>query len=203
MKRQATRPRTYTELERHLLIYLKPLHHIPIAALNTRTISVRLGSIAANNGIATADNVRRSLHAFLAWAVRQGLIPQNPAASVERQAIKSRHHVIDADGLRAIWQATDTSEDFSAIVRILMLTGMRMSEVGGLQWQEVRADRIELPAERVKNGRPHTVPITPHVEATLAARPRDPDRDFVFGRDTGGFRGWSGSKVIIDKRIDA
>jgi integrase len=203
MKRQATRPRTYTELERHLLIYLKPLHHIPIAALDTRTVSARLAAIAANNGIATADNVRRSLHAFLAWAVRQGLIPHNPAAGVERQPIKSRHHVIDADGLCALWAATDTPEDFSAIVRLLLLTGARMSEIGGLRWQEVRADRIELPATRVKNNRPHTIPITPQVEAILAARPRDPDRDFVFGRETGGFRGWSGSKVVIDKRIAA
>jgi integrase len=203
MKRQATRPRTYAELERHLLIYLKPFHHIPIAALNAQTITARLGNIAVNNGVATCDNVRRTLHAFLAWAVRQGLIAHNPAAAVERQPIKSRNHVVDANGLRAIWQATDTQEDFSAIVRLLLLTGTRMSEIGGLRWSEIYSDRIVLPGERTKNHREHTVPLTTGVRKILEGRPQVAGRDFVFGRDSGGFRGWSSSKVIIDKRIAA
>jgi integrase len=203
MKRQTTRVRTYIETERHLLTYLKSFHHIPIAALTTQTIAARLGAIAVNSGVPTASNVRRSLHALLAWAMRQGLITHNPAAAVERQPVKSRDHVIDADGIKAIWEATNTPDDFSAIVRLLLLTGMRANEVGCLHWQEVRADRIELPGERTKNGHPHTVPITPQVEAILAPRQRDSDRKFVFGRDTGGFKGWSSSKRILGKRIAA
>ena len=52
-----------------------------------------------------------------------------------------------------------------------------------------------IAAERVKNGRAHTVPLTAQMRAILDQRPRTSTSDFVFGRDTGrGFTGWSSSK---------
>ena len=60
----------------------------------------------------------------------------------------------------AIWAATAGSDDYSAIVRLLLLTGCRADEIGSLSWAEVFGDRIVLPgtarkvvplrAERVK-----------------------------------------------------
>ena len=92
--------------------------------------------------------------------------------------------------------------DFNTIVRLLLLTGCRASEIGSLRWSEVFSDRIVIAAERVKNGRAHTVPLTAQMRAILDQRPRTSTSDFVFGRDTGrGFTGWSSSKIELDKRL--
>lgn len=203
MKRSTTRARTYGELDRHLTRYLKTLLRLPVAAITTPMLSARLATIARENGVTTSDNVRRSAHAFFVWAMRQSLVSNNPVTGVERQRLKSRDRVLNADEIRIVWNATSGPDDYSAVVRMLLLTGLRLSEAGGLRWDEVYSDRIILPPGRVKNARQFVVPITPQVEAILAPR-RSPGREFVFGRNQdGGFVGWSGSKVAIDARIEA
>src|SRR3712207_8127876 len=37
--------------------------------------------------------------------------------------------------LRLIWMATSTGSDYDRIVRLLMLTGCRREEIGGLLWR--------------------------------------------------------------------
>ena len=107
-----------------------------------------------------------------------------------------------ASEIRSLWQATSGPGDFNAIVRLLLLTGCRASEIGSLRWSEVFSDRIVIADERVKNGRAHTVPLTPAVRAILDPRPRDLTKDFVFGRDTGrGFTGWPSSRIELEKRL--
>jgi integrase len=191
------RPKTRKEIERHLLVYCRPLHRIPLASISPAVLSSRLTTIAAASGSATAETVRRSVHAYLGWAMQQELVTRNAAMGVERRRIKARDRVLDADELRAVWQATDDGSDHSTIVRILMFTGLRANEVGGLRWSEVRSDRIELPAERTKNHRPHTVPLTPQVSALLASRARA--GEFVFGKvQRAGFGAWSRGKRALD-----
>jgi integrase len=81
-----------------------------------------------------------------------------------------------------------------------LFTGCRASEIGGLRWSEIYSDRIVLGAERVKNHRAHTVPLTPAVRAILEARPRHTISDHIFGREQLGFTGWGSSKRELDKR---
>ena len=202
MKRSTTRARTYGELERHLTRYLQPLLRLPVAAIATPMLSARLATIARENGVTTSDNVRRSLHAFYVWAMRQGLVSNNPVVGVERHRLKSRDRVLDADEIRTIWEATSGPEDYSAIVRTLLLTGCRLNEIGQLKWSEVYSDRIVLPGERVKNGRVFVLPLTPQVEAILQVR-RGSGRVYVFGRGPNGFSGWGASKATLDARIKA
>ena len=204
LKQSTIRPRPYGELERHLMKYLKPLHRLPLSAISTPTLSARLSAITHESGVTTSDNVRRSVHAFLVWAMRQGLIRSNPAIGVERRPLKSRDRVLDADEIRAIWESTAGPDDYSAIVRLLLLTGCRISEIGGLQWPEVCSDRIELPGERTKNGRAHVIPLVPQIAGILASRTQPSGRANVFGRNgDSAFVGWGASKAALDARIAA
>ena len=85
--------------------------------------------------------------------------------------------------------------DYTAIIRLLMLTGQRRSEIGELRWREVRAEEnfiddgltiagpaIVLPKERAKNNHKHIVPLSKAAQAILLTRPRGPDDDLVFRR---------------------
>jgi integrase len=204
MKKQTLRPRSYVEVERHLLIYWKPLHGLSLRLVTTRDVSARYLAIAEGNGRTTATNSWRSLSAFFDWALRLGLIERNPCPGVERFPDRKRNRVLSAAEIKAVWDATAGPDDYSAIVRLLLLTGCRAGEVAALRWDEVYSDRIVLPPERTKNKRPHTIPLTATMHEILDGRERRPGKDHVFGRRLDGpFTGWGESKAALDSRIKA
>lgn len=195
------RPRSFGEVERHLMKDYRSLHGQALRGLTTAALSARYEKIASERGHAAANNGWRSLHAFLAWAMRQGLLDRNPAIGVERRKDRTRDRVLDAREIKLLWTATDDDSDYSAILRLLLLSGCRASEIASLSWSEVLSDRIVLPAERVKNACENTIPLTPQIQTILEARPRHRDRDFIFGRLAGPFRGWHAAKQALDARI--
>jgi integrase len=202
IKRANLRPRSYGELERHLLKNYRPLHRHQLRRITPALVSARYEAIAAESGATTANNSWRSLHAFFDWCLRQALLDRNPAMGVERRKDNKRDRVLSATEIKALWQATDDASDYSAIVHLLLLTGCRASEIAGLRWDEVYSDRLVLPAERVKNNRVHTVPLTPAMRAIFESRERR--GEFVFGRAIDRpFTGWSVSKEALDARLKA
>jgi integrase len=72
-----------------------------------------------------------------------------------------------------------------------------------LRWSEIDVKRntITLPPERVKNNRPHTIPMSQPVRALIEGVRKTPGRDFVFGIGEGGFSGWSRCKERLDAAV--
>ena len=201
-KRQELSPGSYVETQRHLLKHCKPLHGIPIAKLDRRIIAARLAYVAANSGNTAANHVNESLSAFLSWSLQQGLIDSNPANGTTRYPEKSRDRVLSDDELRSIWKATSDSSDYSAIVRLLMLTACRRDEIAGLRWSEIIDDRIVLPPSRVKNGVQHSMPLSPVASELLAQRPVT--TDLVFATRQGRqLSGWTKLKAALDTTVEA
>jgi integrase len=203
-KKLALRERSYRELERHLLIRFKPLHRMPLRQVAVPDVNARYLAIANTSGQTTATNACRSLSAFFAWCVRQGLAERNPCLGVERFPNRKRERVLSAAEIKAVWDATSGEDDYSAIVRLSLLCGARASEIGGLRWEEVYSDRIVLPASRVKTNRQHTIFLTKTMRAILEGREHRPGKDHVFGRRRETpFTGWGESKAALDARIKA
>jgi integrase len=202
-KKATLRERPYREVERHLMVCFKPLHRTTLRHVVPGDVSARYAKLAEERGRTTATNALRSLSAFFAWGVKQGLIDRNPCLAVERFPDRKRERVLSATEIKALWDATSDASDYSAIIRLLALTGARAGEIGGLKWSEVNSDRIVLPAERVKTNRPHTIFLTATMRALLDSRVRRPGDEFVFGRRRGRpFTGWGESKIALDKRIE-
>jgi integrase len=201
-KRQQLAPRSFEETERHLVKHCKPLHSTPIAKLDRRAIAARLAAIATNSGNAAANSVSASLSAFLMWAVQQGMIEHNPAIGTVHYPTKSRDRVLTDTELAAIWRATSDTSDYSAFVRLLLLTACRRNEIAGLRWSEIVDGRIVLPATRTKNGRQHMVPLSAAASEVLAARPVRDGGDLVFAaRGEKQLTGWTERKQALDQRI--
>ena len=122
------------------------------------------------------------------FAIREGLLESDkhsPVTGTESREEVARDRLLTDDEIRVIWVALD-ADDYGDIIKLLVLTGCRRQEIGGLRWGEVDLDRglVSLPAERAKKGRPHVIALsTPAVEI-LQARARD--RETVFG--SGGER---------------
>src|SRR5262249_611320 len=204
-KKAALKPRTYVEVERHLMADAKRLHGLQIDAIDRRTVATLLAELANGRSSTVANHVRASLSAFFSWAMREGLAEANPVVGTNRAvASASRDRVLNDHELRSIWNALG-GDDYGNIVKLLALTGQRRDEIGSLRWREVDFDKavIALPPERTKNSRPHDVPLSDAALGILKARPRHAGSEYVFTTGANGFRGWSNYKTLLDSRIGA
>lgn len=201
-------PKTIGERTRHLHRDWKPLHHRPVAEIKRAEIAGRLLEIKSEHGPIAANRSRATLFNLMEWSVSQGLIEANVVASTKRPAKeRARERVLSVAELREIWDATEGSGDYNAIARLLILTGQRREEVGGMRWSELdlEAAMWSLPSERTKNGLPHLVPLPRQaveiLQRFVPQEEKEKDRKFVFGKGEGAYSGWSRSKKRLDRKI--
>ena len=85
-----------------------------------------------------------------------------------------------------------------------MLIPARVSEVGGLTWNELDpvAGTWSLPKERSKNHRSYTLTLPEPALAITRSTPRRPGREHLFGRGKKGFTGWRDLKRRLDERLN-
>ena len=203
-QRAKLKPRSLEETVRHLEQHAKPLHVRSIEQIDRRELAVLLARIAEKSGPSAANRVRASLSAFFSWVVREGLVDANPVIGTGRAVeVGARSRVLADAELVEIWRALG-DDQYSAIVRLLILTGARRDEIGSLSWSEIDLDGavITLPPARTKNRREHQIFLSPPALAVLEAQGSGSlERDLVFGRGGRGWRGWSKSKAELDARI--
>jgi integrase len=197
------RPKTQGERRRHLLRDWGPYHARPAASLTRADLARHKLKLKAEHGPIAANRSAASLRAALTWAVDQGLLDTVPPfPRMAKGEERGRDRVLSLDELRAIWAATAGGSDHDVIVRLLMLSGQRREEVGGMRWAELDLERglWSLPGSRTKNGRAHQVPLSRQAVALLGAREGLPGREYVFGEAEGSFSGWSRCKRRLDAR---
>jgi integrase len=198
------RPRTLVETRRALERHWAPLHGLPATEVTRRDVSTRLLELTRSSGPVGANRARAHLSGAYAWAIRAGLVDHNPIVGTIRSEERSRERVLSPAELRAIWQATADLNSHDAIVRLLLLTGARKAEVGGMTHAELDRERAlwSLAGERVKNGRPHELPLSRQAMEIIAEFPELPRCPYLFGRrGRAPFSGWSQSKARLDRRI--
>jgi integrase len=197
------RPRTQIETTRYLAHYLKPLHNLPIGAIERRDVAVCLQGIAKNKGTVTADRARSCLSAMFAWAIGEGLADENPVIGTNRRSDDDpRTRVLSDVELAKLWNGLPDTQ-YGGIVRLLILTGCRREEIGGLQRSEIDFDAktITLPATRTKNHTKHIVPLSDLALGILESQKRILGRSFVFGWYANGFTDWMKSKARLDEVV--
>jgi integrase len=201
-KQSTLRPRSLVEVTRYLNHGWKPLHGLPISSVSRAVVASHLREIA-KSGASAANRARSTLSAMYAWAIGEGLCETNPVDGTNKpEEGKPRDRVLSDPELVAIWN-TATDGDFGPAVRLLMLTAQRRKEIGDLRWSEIDmgAKTITLPADRTKNKRAHTVPLSDAALEVLRSIPKRNERDLLFGRGAGGYAGWSDGKRAIDQRL--
>jgi integrase len=199
--RDRYRPKSFVEIRRHLLVHAKPLHQLSVARITLRDIADLLSSVTKRSGDITANRVRSSLSVVFSWLIQNGRVLANPVVNAGKNPEKSRARVLSPAELKLVWDSVGIGDQYSAIIRLLMLTGARANEIAGLAWSEVADGQIVLPAERVKNGREHVLPLSPAAAKIIEQQPRRDGRDLIFGNNTGPFSGWSKCKERVDERI--
>lgn len=151
-----------------------------------------------------AEDFRSRCRAFLTWCmVNAKVLPSNPLTGhrkerptrADRIAKAERGRALTDGELEQVWRAADASTSFGRLLQFLILTGCRRGEGAGLVWAMVDRDAgvIRLPAQFVKQGRGHNVPIAPALarvlDACSAGAPTSPV--FASRKTAGVMSGWS------------
>jgi integrase len=186
------RPKTVEEVTRHLKMYSAPLHSRPVELITLRDVADLLTKLDTSSGSTTTNRVRSTLSAVFSWAMREELALSNPVANTNKRDEHPRDRVLSNDEIERIWNATG-DDAFGTIIKLLILTGQRRSEISELRWSEIGADAIQLPSERAKNRRAHVIPLAPTARALLEKSPRNGEGVFKSPA-------WSTCKDELDKR---
>lgn len=167
----------YAETVRALAADVRPaLGSKPIAEVSRREIREALGAVMARGSPSHANHVLAYLRAALGWAVREDIIPANPAEGIKKPApAGERDRALSDDEIRAFWLAADELRGaFGPFFQFLLLTGQRRGETTKATWAEFDEALWTIPSEHTKNKREHLVPLAPQARALLDALPRYP-----------------------------
>ncbi len=176
-----------------------------IADLKRIEIARYRDKIAAKASPLVSNEVLMLINRVLYWAMDEGLIDANPAARLRRAGkSKPRDRVLSQAGIKVFWDALGAMEHMSgehmakgekgrmlspatqSVLRLLLLTGQRRSEVVEAQKSEFELDGPEpvwtIPAVRTKNGLLHRLPLCPMAAAEFrrAIKAAPAHSPFVF-----------------------
>lgn len=200
---------------------LPDLGQHPLSEITTPMVARLLTRLEKEGGPVdeTLKVIRGTFNFARARGLFHGTVPT--VGMTNRQPPKKVTRSLTDDELRDIWTACEQQGwPFGSIIRLLMLTGQRKTEIAAMRWQEVDWDRrlLILPAERVKNrAGAHEVPLSEPALAILKqalsacealARPdeqgaRVKPTDLVFPSDTGTtpISGWNKLKAKLDRLV--
>ena len=126
----------------------------------------------------TARVLRQSIRAVFAWAMANQFVEYNPAgegidAALPRMPKVKRHHRAlpyrDVSAALATVQSSTSSDAVKLAFEFLILTAARSGEVREARWEEIDLDAREwrIPAERMKAGHEHRIPLSVAALAVL------------------------------------
>jgi integrase len=173
-------------LEKHAL---PKIGSMPIADIDVTAILSVLDPIARKIP-ETAARVRRRIAAILDWAAARELRshdnPAKRANLLPRRKRRITHFkaMPYADMPRFMAELRQRPEQSARALELLVLTAARPGEIYGMCWSEIQGDSWVVPADRMKGGREHRVPLSAPARELLANLPRI--GEFVFPGHRGG-----------------
>lgn len=160
----------------------------PLAALDVAAITQHeiVNALAPWKETPSQEKFRIKVQSVLDHATSKGLrAGENPArAAIMKNLLPAvpeakPHGSLPAAEVPALMaELAEIKTNVARALRWTILTGARVSQTRGMTWGELNGD-WSIPAERMKQGKPHTVPITPEMRACLPEA-RAADDDLVF-----------------------
>jgi integrase len=178
-----------------------------IQEITKRDVIALLDAVNDRGSPIMANRVLSAVRKLFNWCVARDVIQVSPCTLVTPPAPeRSRDRILADDELRMVWNAAEGDGwPFGPLVKLMILTGQRLSEVGGMRWDELDLENKlwTLPAERVKNGERHEVPLSDAAIEILTALPRiKTTKGFVFTtRRDAAVSGFSRAKDRLDASI--
>ena len=201
------RPRTQIEMTRPITKWLLPRWGDRLVGdISRRDIIALIDEIVDGGAPIAANRALATVRKFFNWCVGRGILEASPCVLIEPPGKETkRDRELTDDEIRALWPAYDSlGNPFGAVMKMLLLTGQRRTEVGTMQWSDVDLDagHWTLAAADTKAGRPHLVPLSRLAIEVLESLPRFTS-DYVFSTSDGSrpVSGFSRVKRRLDKLV--
>jgi integrase len=143
---------------------------------------------------------------MFAWAVKRELVSVNPFHNLPiSSATTERDRALNDEELVEIYAAAQKLPyPFGPFYLLALFTLQRREEVAGMRWSELSRDLSlwTIPAERMKNHKPHDVHLSEPARSVLRSIPRAENQDYVF-TTTGktAISGFSRARRALDAEI--
>jgi integrase len=170
--KELTAKKLKQRLDKYLLTYLGKF---PIGEI-TAPQAIKIIQPVANQGkLETVGRLCRNLNEIMTFAVNTGIIEHNKLAGIGKaftNAQVTNQASLKPEELPELFTALNYA-NIKLITRCLiewqLHTMTRPAETAGARWDEIDREKQlwNIPADRMKKGRPHTVPLTTQTLALL------------------------------------
>ncbi|WP_024329520.1 site-specific integrase [Thioalkalivibrio sp. ALR17-21] len=210
---------------KHRKDWIRSLEHYAFPTMGKLPVSaIELGHVKAvldpiwKEKTETASRIRQRIESVLSWATvsgyREGDNPARWKGNLEvalpaPRKIRKRDHyrALPWNDVPAFMEALRQRPGMGArALEFAILTTARSGEVRGATWDEIDLDARTwtVPAERIKAGKQHRVPLSDEAVALLEALPRFANSNLLFTAPRGGaLSDMSISAVCKRMQVDA
>lgn len=147
-------------MQLHVIPHLKDFKLLDVQKRDVMRIVDRVGASAP----VQANRVLSFMKRFFSWCVERDLLVISPANGLSKFKVEtSRERVLKSHELINVWQATfELGYPFGPLIRMLTLTGQRLSEVAKCLWSDIDFNdrKWEITVARAKNKNGHIVHIS-------------------------------------------
>jgi integrase len=153
----------------------------PIAGITWHDILTVIDAAVGRGAPYQAHNLLAYAKSLFNWAVSRpdyGL-ETSPCDRLKPKQIigkkQARQRILSDAEIRALWSSAETmGYPYGPLIKLLLITGQRLNEVARASWGEFDLDKRlwSIPAERMKAGAAHTVPLTAEAIKVLQELPR-------------------------------
>ena len=183
------RPATVATYEQALQQFVFPtLGDTPAATITKDQLNSLLKGVRDGNSKHRAHSVRGALGSIFSGALDQGDVATDPTDGLKfvYKAKRARERKSGADEIGIVWRGIENAatanngltKRMQAILKLVILTGQRVSTVCGARADELKLGVVNpvwtISAGRMKVEKEHAIPLTPHVAGLL---PRSRQRE--------------------------
>jgi len=180
---------TWRSLELHIFPKLGKYPLNKITAV--KAIEV-IEPIAGKGSLETVKRLCQRLNEIMIYSVNTGIIEHNPLAGISKAfktPVKQHLPTLKPEQLPTLMMALATASikiTTRCLIEWQLHTMVRPSEAAGACWEEIDFDNAfwNIPAERMKQKKPHTVPLTEQSLTLLdVMKDLSHNSDFIFPSD--------------------
>ena len=195
--------RTKDEMQRILNVDVLPSWgDKPIASITRADVKALIREKARTAPIA-ANRLLGVIGKIFSWALDEEIIDASPAVRIKRPAEENeRERSLTDEEIRTLWPVfTALGYPYGHIFKLLLVTGQRRGEVGGMKWGEIDGDAWLLPGARAKSKQGHQIPLSTLALEILETTPHLGDHVFMSVRGLHQLKGWAGAKKRADSFV--
>src|SRR6516165_2378218 len=176
LRREGSKLRTLASRQSLLRRLVLPiLGARPIEDIQRSEIIRCLDRVEDEQGPVQADRTLGAISRIMNWHASRSDSFRSPIVrgmARTKPKERARDRILSDDELRAVWKQAEANGVFGALIRFILLTAARRSEVSEMRWPEIDGGDWTLPATRNKTKVDLVRPLSRVARAILDALPK-------------------------------